>query len=240
MQKIQLTSGVWRFKSVPLYRGVKIIDKDKAADNLKELKIILEKYNIDFQLAYGTLLGAVRDHDFISHDEDIDLIILSEQKQQFLDILPVLHDNGFDVVRYDKRDLLSVMRNGEYIDFYFFRPLKDGLRCSGCELSPDYLIENTVDIEFKGNKYKVPAEYEDFLLFEYGDNWRTPIQWADFEVPKWKRALFKIKDSVKGLLPDSLYLYIAKRSNTKLRNMYIDKVERYREILKKRAQEKNN
>lgn len=233
-----MSNGVWRFKSKPLYRGIKVINKQIAAENLRDLKNILDKYDIGFQLAYGTLLGAIRDHDFISHDEDIDLVILSEKRQAFIDLLPILHEYGFDVVRYDKRDLLSIMRNGEYIDFYIFKPYKDGLRISGCELCPDYLIENTTGYEFKGDIYNVPADYEEFLLFEYGENWRTPIQWADFEIPKWKRVLFSIKDFAKGLLPDKVYLCLAKQSEKKIFDMYLDKVVRYREIKKRNEFEK--
>lgn len=232
MQKIQMTNGVWCFKSKALYRGIKVIDKENAAKNLYILKELLDKYNVEFQLAYGTLLGAVRDKDFISHDEDCDLIVLSESKQKFIDLLPLLSENGFNVVRYDRRDLLSIMREGEYIDIYFFRPYVDDLRISGCDLSPAFLLETTTDYEFKGYVFRVPEQYEEFLRFEYGESWRTPIQWANFEVPKWKRMLFTIKDKLKNCLPDPIYFYLADKSEKKILDMYWGKVKRYREVKK--------
>lgn len=232
MQKIQMTNGVWRFKSKALYRGIKVIDKEKAAKNLHILKELLDKYNVEFQLAYGTLLGAVRDKDFISHDEDCDLIVLSEYKQKFIDLLPLLSENGFDVVRYDRRDLLSIMRDGEYIDIYFFRPYVEDLRISGCDLSPAFLLESTTEFEFKGYFFRVPEQYEEFLKFEYGENWRTPIQWANFEVPKWKRLLFTIKDKLKNCLPDSVYFYLANKAGKRILDNYWEKVKVYRDSKK--------
>ena len=65
--------GLFVNKTIPLFPGVKRIDKEIAFENLCLLKSILDANGIKFQLAFGTLLGVVREHDFIDHDEDIDL-----------------------------------------------------------------------------------------------------------------------------------------------------------------------
>ena len=70
---IPTSKGNYSYRFVPIYQGIKPIDKKKAKENLSLLKRICNEHNLDFILFYGTLLGAIREHDFISHDEDIDI-----------------------------------------------------------------------------------------------------------------------------------------------------------------------
>ena len=70
MPSVMTSHGAIRYKTIPLFPGVKRIDKEIAFENLCLLKSILDANGIKFQLAFGTLLGVVREHDFIDHDED--------------------------------------------------------------------------------------------------------------------------------------------------------------------------
>lgn len=228
MPKIKTSSGVIKYKTVPLYWGVKQIDKEIASENLAILKRILDKKGLKTLFAYGTLLGAIREKDFITHDEDIDLIAKAEDKQAIFDLLPELIEEGFVVARYDRRELFTIIRKGEYIDFYFFKPYKDGTRyCSGV-LCPNEFFENVSLISFKGNEYWAPTDYEGFLLFEYGESWRTPIQYNNYEMSSWQKFLFRTKENIKELLPDSLYFMFADKAAQKMETKYIEKIKRYR------------
>ncbi len=226
-QKIRMSDGYYEYKSIPLYLGIKPIDKEKSFDNLLLLKSILCEHDIIFLLAFGTLLGVVRDKDFISHDEDIDLIIWDEYKQKFFDLLPVMRDHGFEVARYDRRSLISIIRNGEYIDIYFFKANDEGFNTSGAIFFPSNLIRETVDYEFKNTLFKVPKKYECFLDYEYGQDWRTPIQWNDFGMPQWKRKLYTFKDRIKDYLPDSIYFLLAKYSEESIYKRYVNLYNNY-------------
>ena len=73
MPKIKTPKGTYKFKLIPNYPGWKLIDKEKAFENLSIFKEIADRNGFKFFLAYGTMLGAVREKDFIDHDEDIDL-----------------------------------------------------------------------------------------------------------------------------------------------------------------------
>ena len=232
MRYIKTATGKTQIKTKALYLGAKRIDKDIAEENLRILKRVLDKKGLKTPLAYGTLLGVIRDNDFITHDEDIDLIAKSEDKQAFFNSLPELEENGFDVVRYDRRGLVSVMRKGEYIDIYFFQPDKDGLRyCSGCYCPAEFL-DNIRLIHFKDNDYWIPDNYEAFLVFIYGYDWKTPIQYNNYNMPVWKKGLFCIKEHVKTLLPDFVYFYMARKASRKKELQYVSKLERYRNYVK--------
>lgn len=151
MPKIITSTGVVKYKTVPIYLGIKQIDKIKSEKNLALLKKVLDKHNVSFLLFYGTLLGAVREKDFITHDEDIDLAILDEERLKFIDSIPDLMSVGFKVARYDRRGLLSIIKDGEYIDFYFFSKYNDNLRCCSGILCPDEFLENftTVSVGYQ-------------------------------------------------------------------------------------------
>ena len=67
-------------------------------------------------------LGAVREHDFITHDEDIDVVMYKSDMPKFLNLLFDLRKEGFELARYERRGFLSIIRKGEYIDVYFYEP----------------------------------------------------------------------------------------------------------------------
>lgn len=227
MPKIKLSKGVFRYRTIPIYEGVKKMDKEVSMANLRLLKEILDAHGLEFQITFGTLLGAIREKDFIAHDEDIDLLILGEEKQKFFDILPELSENGFKVARYDRRGLMSIMRKNEYIDFYFLDDRGDGTRyCSGIIL-PIGLTDKTIDYNFKGLDVKIPEDYVSFLRYEYGDDWMTPIQWFNYGSSRWSRIKTAIRMVGKELLPDWIYFKMLKPSEQKMLNRYMPKYEKY-------------
>lgn len=88
-----------------------------------------EDAGITFILFYGTLLGAVREHDFIDHDEDIDLVLFKKDMRKFENQLFKLRECGFEMARYERRGFCSIIRKGEYIDLYFMSLIPPTLIC---------------------------------------------------------------------------------------------------------------
>ena len=69
---------------------------------LAELDRICTKYNIQYALSGGTLLGAIRHKDFIPWDDDIDLDLKRADYYRLLKILPEELGDDFDFVNYDE------------------------------------------------------------------------------------------------------------------------------------------
>jgi len=217
------------YKSLPLYSGSSVINPENSRDNLIEFKSVMERHNVFFALTAGTVLGAVRDKDFIKHDEDIDLALYSQDKQRVIDLLPELINRGFRVVRYNRRHVISIMRNGDYIDLCFFEKLNnEEYDCDGCMLLAEFM-ENTISFPFLGTHFFIPKNYEGYLTCEYGINWRTPRYDFDFNMPKWKTICKITKEGIKNYLPDFLFFYLSKisanKQHQKYRNLFANYLE---------------
>lgn len=222
---VKTNKGKFRYHKQFLFVGLKKIDRDVAFENLKEIVPLLGKLGIKAGPIFGTLLGIIRENNFIEWDEDIDFYILKEQEELFRSSLWDFRRAGFELVRYDKRGLFSLMKNGEYIDFYVLRSISPEVRHTG---GPDFLFEkyikDTIIYDFKDIPLIIPREYEEYLEFTYGD-WKTPRKYADFNLGKIKIFWLKVKDTVKNSLPDCVHSRLLKLHHTKDLKAFIRKCE---------------
>lgn len=215
MAKVVTPKGIFHYTPKALYLGIKQIDKVQALENLQILATILNTNNITWGPAFGSLLGAVREHDFIEWDEDIDLFVLEEEEELFRNCLWELQEHGFDLIRYERRGLYSIMRKGEYIDFYVFQKLTEGLRhTNGGGYIFEKYITNMQEIDFKGVPLRIPREYDEYLTFQYGD-WRKPVQYANFELNSMQRFFAMTKSFIKNHLPDCIYYILLEKYHQK-------------------------
>lgn len=61
--------------------------KNELCNMLESLKSVFEKYNIKYSVMSGTLLGAVRHNGFIPWDDDIDIAMLREDYEKFIQLI---------------------------------------------------------------------------------------------------------------------------------------------------------
>lgn len=172
---------------------------------LKSLVDIFEKHNIPAFAAYGTMLGLVRNHGFIAHDEDIDIGVMPGEwtPQRLLRIL-LKEEKGFKLLFVFKfRERVTEFKV-EYrkipIDFFFYED-------TGSEfLSPLYFFVEGVryptpnansmkivhtprfagisKIPAFGGEFPVVDNYEQVLAGLYGEGWRVPDRkWHDDKRP---------------------------------------------------------
>ncbi len=174
------------YTEVLLEHGRKKINRTIARENLELFYPIMQDSGLSYGLFFGTLLGAVREANFIAHDEDTDLYVFDEDKEAVKALMPKFRAVGLEMVRYEDF-MISLMRKDEYIDLYFFKKIKHlgqkpvRKNYYSWEFDAD-LMENQEDFEFLGMNFPVPANPEHMLEVIYGANWRTPIE--NFNAPK--------------------------------------------------------
>jgi len=197
IKEIHTRNGIVSFEEKD-FSEPKPIDIAKATNNLLEVKKILDSNNTRFGLIFGTLLGAVRENNFIKYDEDVDLFVLEEDKEKLFNCIHDFLNIGFQVCRYDKK-LLSIIRDDEYIDFYFFKKALFFYRTCipGTTYRKRYL-EETRDYIFLDNVFQVPKNTKKFLKVLYGPEWRIPKK----NVPAEAHSPYvKIKEYIEQHLP---------------------------------------
>lgn len=153
-------------------------EKGKAKEMLSILREVLLKHDVHFLLNFGTLLGAIRDHDFISHDYDMDISMHERYKKTFISCLPELSEKGVFLCGHYKGNIFNLFYDGIIcdIDIVFDMVFPYSLRYYRLleKCYPKFYTDKTETIDFLGGKYEVPANPERFLKYMYGKNWRIP------------------------------------------------------------------
>ncbi|TQL66345.1 LicD family protein [Nocardioides albertanoniae] len=146
-------------------------------------------------MAYGTLLGAVREGDFLAHDDDVDMLIPLEAatREEAEPLLAALRDEiaerGWKVARPNNQLNFHITdpETGLHIDL--FPLLVDGdattLHMEKMKLRPiaTSLVLPASEISFHGTALLAPADPEGFLAERYGPTWGTPDPFYDWP---WK------------------------------------------------------
>lgn len=206
MAHIKTSKGFLEYERHILNFGNKVIVEEKMLDNLCVLSTYLDKIDINWGPAFGTLIGVIRNDDFQPWKPVFDIYILKEDEERFKDILWLLLDVGYELVRYERRGLYYLKRNGEYIKVFVLHKISSDVRhTGGADFIHDKYLQNTVKWDFKGIQLNVPADVDEYLAFQYGDDWVTPKQTVfynqNFFSKCWRYARTWIQDHIS----DDLY-----------------------------------
>lgn len=186
-QTILINGKNFTYEEEKLEYGVtKPMSREDAQLLLIKVKELLQQIGLQFCLGYGTLLGAVRNHDIIPGDEDLDIII--EDEALLLSSLPYLSDNGLKTIRICKGSTYSFrMNENSYIDIYIQKPIqgfspwrRNCVILCGFYYTPRKYVNEYQEIEFLGNTYLCYKNPERILEFWYGKNWQIPISGHNF------------------------------------------------------------
>lgn len=153
--------------------------------------------DINFFLVFGTLLGAIRENNFISNDLDIDVGVFSDVdfekldnslgkygfvKQRQIDIYSKNNEtNGFEMT-YAK-DLVSIdifiFYQVNQANEYYTHAFMEGDRSGNFMLYKKVMripfpISGLKDYVFINNKVSIPENYTSFLESHYGKDFMTP------------------------------------------------------------------
>lgn len=205
MARLKTSKGFLEYKQHMLYFGSKTINRDVMLDNLRVLSLYLDKIDINWGPCFGTLIGIVRNDDFQPWKPVFDIYILKEDEERFKDILWLLLEVGFEVVRYERRGVYYLSRNGEYFKIFVLHKISPDVRhTGGTDFIHERYLQNTVKWDFKGIQLNVPVEVDEYLTFQYGD-WVTPKQTVWYNQDALLRYWYWMKTWVQDHLPDSLY-----------------------------------
>lgn len=206
--KIKTSKGFLHYQLHQLYFGKKQVDKKNMLDNIHVLSLYLDRIGINWGPAFGSLIGIVRNDDFLPWNPVFDIYILKEDEERFKDVLWLLvEDAGFELVRYERRGLYYLRRNNEYVKFLILHKISPDVRHTGCsDFIHEKYLQNTVKWNFKGNNLNVPLEVDEFLTFQYGD-WVNPKQTVWYKQGLVERLWYCVKTWLLDHLPDRFYYY---------------------------------
>ena len=175
-------------------------------ENLQILSVYLDKIDINWGPAFGSLIGVVRNDDYQPWKPVFDIYILKEDEERFKDVLWMLMDEGFELVRHERRGLYYLRRNFEHIKVFVLHKICSDVRhTGGSDFIHEKYLQNTVKWDFKGIQLNVPAEVDEYLEFQYGKDWVTPKQTVFYKWNIFERLWHWTEIFVQDLLPDSIY-----------------------------------
>ena len=178
MATILIDGNPFEFEERPWVGQGKIFDRENAKYALSTLRDTLAENGTKFLLNFGTLLGAVREHYFIGHDNDIDVAIYEKELPLFLRAIPKLYDKGVKLCRFHDGIIYSFIYKDVLIDVDVYLTTQFPYKYRYWKLVnkyfPKFYVEESEKIEFIGELFDVPKNPERFVEYMYGKNWRIP------------------------------------------------------------------
>ncbi len=165
-------------------------------DAIEQVLGAISGVGVEAFLAYGTLLGAVREGGFIGHDSDIDLGYVSR------------HTHPVDVIRESFRLQRELTEKGFLVDRYSAAAFKVDVReedgnLRGLDVFGGYLLDGQLYLmgevgtpfakdwvfplttsTLAGRSFPVPARPEKLLEATYGPSWKVPDPAFHFTTPR--------------------------------------------------------
>jgi len=192
------------------------IMQEKRKYFLFKVADVLENNNIKFFLSFGTLLGAIREQNFIKWDNDIDIGFktnyFSNNPELWYKVVKELNEFNItpNVIWYNHASTSMLYKYEVFTDIYKSIPqyytdtismdiyyhIKRGDRyyvdLQGLQyFFPDKFISNLGKIDFLGREFNTPLNPEEYLTFMYGKNWSKPKKKAKGTNNRIKRPEIK-------------------------------------------------
>lgn len=158
-------------------------DYEKMVQCIEEMVDVLNDLKVEWWLEHGSCLGLVRDGKFLE-DYDLDIgikttrkdgAVLSEMTKRYQLYAAYWRTvtGRIRYIRIDRHariDLLYYYRDAE--SYYSIR--KEEEKDYMIKRVPHKHIDEVETREYRGKKYNVPKDPEDYLRYVYGEDWNIP------------------------------------------------------------------
>lgn len=171
----------------------------KALEVLSIFHECMETYNIEYTLAFGSLLGAIREKGFIKHDQDIDVMLWNDKTSEHVrDALlqfgfKLSHEFLIDNGMYGREETYDL--DGVSIDVFYIYDNEYGIYCCDFPIGkdcPTYQIamekygnitprrlelpfkRDRVLTQFEHLRLYIPCNAFDLLECRYGSDYMIP------------------------------------------------------------------
>lgn len=214
MAHLKTANGLLEYHSHLLFFGDHKINKGVMIENLRIFSAYLDKIDINWGPAFGTLLGIVRNNDLLPWAPVFNIYILKEDEERFKEILGHLFIEGFELVRYERRGLYYLRRQNEFLKIFVLHKISSDVRhTGGSDFIHEKYLQNTVKWDYEGICFNVPAEVDDYLTFQYGD-WVVPRKYG-VNPSKFSKYTYWFKVWIQDILPDNIYYAWLKQHRTR-------------------------
>jgi len=167
------------------------MNKESAKKFLFEVYDVLESINLKPFLIGGTLLGAVRDKDFIEWDKDIDLGLVTDyfnNQDSFYELSKKLQKIGARVETVWHDFMFRIVGDCPYhIDVAIHKKFDNEYRLEVFGNFARYIkisleaLDTYDDIIFLNKNVRTPGNTGEYFKCLYGDDWKIPSE--KFTIP---------------------------------------------------------
>ena len=153
------------------------INKEIRIRGLKKIITILNNNNIDYFVLYGSLLGLIREGELLENDDDIDILVHTDNIDHTLQLMknhnmPIKTSYANKIFIHESKDYGKieiyryVVEGKELIDVWTKQALNTGV-------FPKDFILPTKTMKFYDLDIKVP-QYPEKTLDHFYKDWKTP------------------------------------------------------------------
>ena len=189
-----------KFIYIP-YRNIKISIVTKRRNKMlhksgisimNDIEQALKDSGLLYFVDFGTLLGVIRDNNFISWDCDIDYGIVNNENFDWDKLEEILSKNNYSKVKqfkigdeikeqtYSRDGVLTIdffLHNDDGVAYSFYKKDDYNYPNENYYHAKEYYfakINETKTAQFLGIDVSVPSNSEEFLESSYSENWQIP------------------------------------------------------------------
>ncbi len=148
------------------------------AKGLKEVTTLLSSFKIDYYLSGGTLLGIIRDGDFIKWDWDVEIAVPAEQivplRKQIVRALKNAYFEIYSITRSRINYKINAVKYGCRYEIMAY-VLKENERVRLRSKMPARFFSKGGTVTLRGFEFAALHPPKEYLNYNYGD-WKVPVK----------------------------------------------------------------